>query len=165
MSLVMERKSIRKYSNKEIKDSIILKLLKSAMQAPSACNQQPWEFVVIDDEETLTKLSKMSSGAWMLGTVSKAIAVIMTNTTKSPLMREQDCAAATQNILLEATHLGLGSCWIGVYPKMDRVELADRLLNVPSESHVFSLISLGYPEKEEQIKERFDPLRIKYNRY
>lgn len=165
MSLLLKRKSIRKYNNKEVSEEIISTLLKSAMQAPSACNQQPWEFVVIDDLTTLKTLSEMSKGAWMLNTVSKAIAVIMTATEASPTMREQDCAAATQNILLEATNNNLGACWIGVYPKMDRVDIANKLLNVPSDKTVFSLISVGYPEKEEEVKIRFDKSRIKRNRY
>lgn len=165
MSLMMKRKSIRKYTNEEISDEVIYTLIKSGMQAPSACNQQPWEFVIIDDKNILNSLSKISSGAWMLGTVNKAIAVVMTETEASPLMREQDCAAATQNILLEATNQDLGACWIGIYPKKDRMQVANQLLNVPSDKTVFSLISIGVPLNEETVNIRFDKSRIRRNKY
>ncbi len=165
MSLLLKRKSIRSYTNQEVTDEVIDTLLVSAMQAPSACNQQPWEFIVIDDLDTLEKLSTISKGAWMLKDVTKAIAVIMTDTTSSPSMRAQDCAAATQNILLEATNQNLGACWIGIHPKEDRQPIANEMLNVPKGKDVFSLISLGYPKEEKDVKLRFDPSRVYKNRY
>jgi nitroreductase len=162
---MLKRNSVRKYTNQNIPDKVIETLLKSAMQAPSACNQQPWEFVVIDDRNILDKLSTMSSGALMLKTVHKAIAVIMTDTVKSPGMRTQDCGAATQNILLEATNQNIGSCWIGVYPLENRQLLAKELLNVPENKDVFCLVSLGYPQEEKEIELRYDESRIIRNKY
>lgn len=165
MSLLLKRKSIRNYTSKEISDEVLKKLLISAMQAPSACNQQPWEFVVIDDHELLLKLSKTSKGAWMLENVQKAIAVVLIPTEKAPTMAPQDCAAATQNILLEATNNGLGACWIGIYSKQDREDYVNQLLQVKDGKTVFSLISLGYPNKQEEITIRFDENRIVKNTY
>jgi nitroreductase len=133
------------------------------MQAPSACNQQPWEFIVIDDIQILKALSSMSKGAWMLANVTKAIAVVMTNTEKSPRMRPQDCAAATQNILLDATRQHLGAVWIGVYPLEERMEYANKLLNI-TKNTVFSLIALGEPNKEKEVTLRYDESRVHYNK-
>ncbi|MCK5761854.1 MAG: nitroreductase family protein, partial [Candidatus Izimaplasma sp.] len=103
MSLLLERKSIRNFTDKPIEKELIDKMLKAAMQAPSAHNQQPWEFIVVDDRDLLDELSKASNGAWMLKNVNVAIVPLIIPTEASPLFAVQDMAAATQNILLEAT--------------------------------------------------------------
>lgn len=165
MSVMLQRRSVRKYTEENISEEILDALLVSAMQAPSACNQQPWEFIVIDDKELLITLSTMSPSATLLNKANKAIAVIMTETTSSPGMREQDCGAATQNILLEATNQNIGSCWIGVYPLEDRQSFAKKVLNVTGNKNVFCLISLGYPQDEKEIKLRYDKTRVIRNKY
>jgi nitroreductase len=75
----------------------------------------------------------------------------------------QDCAAATQNILLEIADQGFGAVWLGVYPREERVEGARALLNLPSHIVPFSLIALGYPAEEKAAKNIFDRDRIKFN--
>ncbi|MCF7925706.1 MAG: nitroreductase family protein [Candidatus Izimaplasma sp.] len=164
MSLVLKRKSIRKYTNKVIEDEKIQELLKAAMQAPSANNQQPWEFIVVDDQALLTKLSEASPGAWMLKNVTKAIVVVMKETEKSPVMAPQDCATATQNILLRATELGLGGVWIGVYPKQERYTYIEAQLKI-TKGHAFSMIALGYPDADETVTLRYDKSRVHTNHY
>ncbi len=164
MSLLLKRKSIRHYNDQPISDSTITELLKAAMQAPSANNQQPWEFIVVDNPSLLDQLSKTSRGAWMLKDVKRAIVVVMTETEKSPVMAPQDCAAATQNILLRATELDLGAVWIGVYPREERFTHVDELLHITN-GHAFSMIALGYPKKEETVKLRYDDSRVHYNTF
>ncbi|MEC9484992.1 MAG: nitroreductase family protein [Candidatus Izemoplasma sp.] len=164
MSLLLQRKSIRQYTDQPIPNDIIDELLKAAMQAPSAVNQQPWEFIVVDNASLLEQLSQTSRGAWMLKDVSKAIVVVMKETDKSPVMAPQDCAAATQNILLRATELSLGAVWIGVFPKEERFTHVDEVLHI-KKGHAFSMIALGYPEKEASVTLRYDPKRVHYNTY
>ena len=163
MSLLLDRKSIRKFTDKIISEEDITKLLTAAMQAPSACNQQPWEFIVVDDKALLVELSKASRGAWMLADVNKAIIVIMTETEPSPRMRQQDCGAATENILLEATNLGIGSVWIGVYPLEERLEYVNKLLNITN-GNAFSMIALGYPNETRDVPLRYDKSRVYRNK-
>ncbi len=164
MSLLLKRKSIRKFTNQKIDNKVIKKLLKAAMQAPSAHNQQPWEFVIVNDQELLNKLSKASSGAWMLKDVTVAIVPLIIPTKASPHFAVQDMAAATENILLEATNLGIGSVWIGVYPLEERVKHVEEVLNIKDGKHPFSMIALGYPIEDEAVKIRYDEARIHYNK-
>jgi len=163
MNVLLNRYSVREFTDQQVTDDQINKMLKSAMQAPSAKNQQPWEFIVIDNKELLKKLSQTSKGAWMLQNVTKAIAVIMKESDKSPHMRPQDCAAATQNILLEAVQLGLGAVWIGIHPLEERYTYVNNLLNV-TKGTTFSLIAIGYPKAKKEVTLRYDVTRVHHNR-
>ena len=164
MSNLLKRYSCRSFTDENIIEKDITALLTSAMQAPSACNQQPWEFIVVDDKDTLKQLSKASKGAWMLAEANRAIIVVMTTTEPSPHMRPQDCAAATQNILLEATNLGLGAVWIGVYPLEERTNYINPILNVTNDKTVFSMIAMGHPSKEKDVVLRYDANRVYRNK-
>ncbi len=163
MSLVLKRKSIRKFIPAEIQDETIERLMMSAMQAPSATNQQPWAFIVIKNQAILEKLSNISKGAWPLKDAPLGILTLMKKDVNRPLMAPQDLAAATQNILLEATHMGLGSVWIGVYPKEDRIGAIEDILTIDKDTIPFSLIALGYPDDSvsTHVKYRFDKSNYK----
>lgn len=164
MSLVMKRKSVRKYTNQEVSDEDIRKILTSAMQAPSAVNQQPWEFVVVRNRETLDKLSKVSHGAWMLAQAPLCIHVIMRDEDlKKPDMRTLDLGACIENILLEVTNLGLGACWIGVYPEEDRIPKIREILNI-RKGTPFANIAIGHPVQKEEVEVRFDESRVHYEK-
>ncbi|MCD6482274.1 MAG: nitroreductase family protein [Candidatus Izimaplasma sp.] len=164
MSLLMERKSTRSFTEKIIEKKLIDKLLISAMQAPSAHNQQPWEFIVVNDRVLLDKLSSASNGAWMLKHVNVAIVPVLIPTEASPHFAVQDMAAATENILLEATNLGIGSVWIGVYPLDERVNHVEKVLNIKDGKHPFSMIALGYPKNHRKTKIRYNESRVYYNK-
>lgn len=163
MSLIMQRKSIRQYTNEPVSDEDINKILTSAMQSPSAMNQQPWEFVVVRKRETLDNLSKVSTGAWMLSQAPLCIHVIMKDDVKKPAMRSQDLGACVQNILLEVVNLGLGACWIGVYPEQDRISKIREILNI-KEGTPFANIAIGHPKEKEEVKVRFDANRVHYEK-
>lgn len=165
MSFILNRSSIREFKETPIEQDKITELLKAAMQAPSAKNQQPWEFIVIDDKSILLELSKTSTGSWPLNSATCAIIPMLMPSTLSPHFRVQDLSAATENILLEATNLGLGSVWIGIYPLEDRLSHVEKTLKISGESHPFSIIALGYPLKEKTVKERFDISRVHYNKW
>lgn len=163
MSIVMQRKSVRQYTNEAVSDEDIKKILTSAMQAPSACNQQPWEFVVVRERETLDKLSKVSTGAWMLSQAPLCIHVIMRDDAVRPDMRSQDLGASIQNILLEVVNLGLGACWIGVYPEEDRIPKIREILNI-KEGTPFANIAIGHPKEKTEVIVRFDESRVHYEK-
>ena len=133
------------------------------MQAPSANNQQPWQFIVVQQRDTLNKLSQVSRGAWMLSQAPLCITVVMTEDGKSPKMAPQDCAAAVENILLEAVEQGLGAVWIGVYPIEERTSKVNEILDI-TKGTAFANISIGYPTKEAEIVKRFDPTRVHYEK-
>ena len=164
MEAIFTRRSIRKYQDKKIEKEKIEKLLKAAMQAPSAWNQQPWEFLVIEDEETLKKLAGASPYAKMVPQAAAAIILLcnLEYTKTSPDYWAQGMSAATENLLLEAVELGLGAVWLGVYPNEDRMEYITELFQLPEDILPFTVIPLGYPEEENMFVDRFDEKRIHY---
>mgnify|MGYP000683356815 CR=1 FL=1 len=163
-SLPMQRKSIRRYKDEEVELSLVKTLLRSAMQAPSAINQQPWEFMVIRNRATLEALSNVSNGAWPLREAPIGIITMMRETGRKNDMRPQDMGACMENLLLEATHQGLGGVWIGAYPLEDRMDKIREIADLPSHLTPFSMVAIGYPAEGEDttVKERFDESRIHY---
>ena len=122
MSLIFKRKSVRKYSDESVPDEKIENLLKAAMQAPSACNAQPWEFIVVSKKEDKEAISKMHKFATPARDASHLIITLGNlNESKVHGMIEQDLGACNENILLQATHEGLGAVWLGFHPIEDRV--------------------------------------------
>lgn len=161
MSLMMKRRSVRQFTEKSVSKEDIMTLLTSAMQAPSAMNQQPWEYVVVQDKETLTELSKVSKGAWMLAYAPLCITVILKD--DQSVMATQDCAASVENILLEAVNLGLGAVWIGVYPREERYTRINELLNIKNGT-AFANIAIGHPKEQRDVTVRYDASRIHFEK-
>jgi len=168
MDVINIRRSVRKYAAKPIEKDKIEQLVKAAMQAPSAKNQQPCSFVVVCNKETLQEMSKASSNIEMLKDAACSIIVLIDSSKLNmPLMAPQDAAAATQNILLKAVDLKLGSCWCGIYPREERMKLISKLLNIPKHFLVFSVISIGYPEdsKANYFIDRYDQNKVYYEKF
>jgi nitroreductase len=166
MKAIFNRTSIRKYTSQKVTDDQLQKLLRAAMAAPSAGNEQPWEFVVLRNRKLLSAIPKFHPYSLMLYEASAAILVC------GDLSREkyagywvQDCAAATENMLLEAVELGLGAVWLGVYPNEERVVGMRKLLNIPESVVPFSLVSIGYPAEHTAAADRFDPARIHHDKW
>ena len=163
---IFERRSIRKYSKLPVSDDDIEKLLKAAMAAPSAGNQQPWEFIIIKDKNILVDITKFHPHSQMLKDAQSAIVVCADlDKEKNVGYWVQDCSAATENILIEAQHLGLGAVWLGVYPREDRVKGLTELLNLPVRVIPLSIVSLGYPDEKKEPSNRYDKLKIHINKW
>lgn len=158
---IKTRRSIRTFSDETIPEEQLTQILTCGMYAPSAGNQQPWQFILIQDKQVLRKIPDIHEHAHMMSMASAGILVcIDSSLEKHNNMGVQDCAAATQNILLAAHALGIGSCWLGVYPREKRMNSLREMLRIPDSVIPFSLIALGfYREKKEQI-ERFNKQRI-----
>ena len=148
MDIILNRRSVRKYDlTKKISFDELKDLCKYAEAAPSARRQSSREYIIIDNQDIINELSKVSKGSMILSECNTVIAVIGKdpNTLVTPHMQIQDLSAATENILLAATQKGFGSCWIGICPLEDRMDAAAKILNVKDNKFVFSLIALGYP--------------------
>ncbi|MEM2897025.1 MAG: nitroreductase family protein [Candidatus Bathyarchaeia archaeon] len=143
---IKKRRSIRNYKPDPIPDEFIEKVIDAARWAPSAHNAQPWEFIIIKDKELLRRLSKTHVYSGFLKDSPLAIAACV-DQNKSPNHFVEDCSAAIQNLLLAATALGLGTCWIAVYRhEDDKSEVYVReVLSIPENFRVIALISIGYP--------------------
>jgi nitroreductase len=164
LETIISRRSIRSYTEQPLNEAIYEDLLRAAMAAPSAHNQQPWEFVVIDDRKLLDAIPEFHPYSKMLSGAPAAILVCArSKDLKSDEFWPQDCAAATQNILLAAAALGVGSVWLGVYPKEPLMKGLRELLELPEDIVPFSLISLGYPAKSKDPSNRYDPARVHKN--
>lgn len=166
MNVIFRRRSIREYTGKKVSDELVEKVLRAGMAAPSAGNQQPWHFIVIDDREILNKIPKVHPYSKMLKNASHAIVVCGdVSLQRYEGYWVQDCSAATQNMLLMATELGLGSVWLGVYPVEERVAGIEQLFNLPEGVIPLSIISIGYPAETKEPADRFNPSRVHKNKW
>ena len=158
------RRSIRNYQDKQIPDELITQILKAAMAAPSARNQQPWEFIVISDPEIKEEVPTVSPFTKMILSAPAGILVCGNlDIETAPGYWVIDCSAATQNLLLAAHSLGLGAVWTGVYPREERMNGLTELLNLPQHISPHSLVVMGYPVEIPPQQDRFKPERIHYN--
>lgn len=165
-SAILQRRSIRKYSGKKLSKQLVDDLLKAAMYAPSAMNNQAWQFVVVDDRQKLDEVLKVISYAEMLKSSQAAILICGDlNLEKNIDYIQQNCSAATQNLMLWAHGVGLGSCWIGVYPVKETVSGLQKLFNLPEYVVPISMVSLGYPAENPIAEERFKPEKVHFNKW
>ena len=161
---ILDRRSIRRYRPGAVREEDVKTLLQCAMMAPSAGNGRPWSFVVIDDRAILDELAARHPYAAMLREAPTAICVCARSAGMADYW-QQDCAAATMNILIAAKELGLGTCWMGVAPVRERVDMVGGLLKLPEGVSAFNLIALGYPAEERDRPDRWDEGLIHRNRW
>ncbi|MBN2610219.1 MAG: nitroreductase family protein [Bacteroidales bacterium] len=163
---IHSRRSIRKYTNKQVSEEQVEILLKAAMHAPSAVNKQPWHFIVFSNAKIKEEIIVFHPNAWMLKEAPVGILVCYDeNLQHDTGYGEVDCGAATQNILLAAHGIGLGSVWIGIYPRQQRIVAICELFKLPSHIKPFSVVAVGYPDEKQLLPDRFRKERIHYERW
>ena len=162
MNSIFRRVSIRKYQNKPVEPEKIEALLRAAMQAPSAANQQPWEFYVVTDKEKLRALSEASRYAAMTKDAPVAIVSAYRKDIPMPMYAEIDLSIAMENLWLEADAQGLGGVWLGIAPLEKRMKAVEEVLDIPDHLRAFAIFPLGYPAEEKKQQDRFDESRIHY---
>ena len=160
------RRSIRAFTPRPVSLEIVRELVRAAMHAPSAGNEQPWHFVILTDRELLDKIPDFHPYAGMLAEAPVAVLVCGDpRQEKHPGMWVQDCAAATQNLLLAAHAKGLGAVWVGVHPREDRIEPLRRLMALPEVVIPFALIPIGHPAETPESEDRYRPELIHLNKW
>ena len=166
MDPILTRRSIRKYTEEPVSEESVTRLLRAAMAAPSARNQQPWHFVVIRDRGTLEHIASTQSTATMARRAQVGIVVCGDLTLEeSPGYWVQDCAAATENLLIAATSEGLGAVWCGIYPREHRVQNFRDLLVLPDHVVPMALVLLGHPAEDPPPSDRYQPDRVRRERW
>ena len=166
MDTIYRRRSIRKYTGEPVSDEVLMAVVKAGMNAPSAGNQQPWHFVIIDQRPLLEKITDIHPYAQMLHEAPAAILVCGDlNLEKHVGYWVQDCSAAVENMLLEIVDLGLGGVWLGVHPREDRVSGLRKLLDIPEGIVPFALIALGHSNESKGLKDEFHKERIRRNHW
>ncbi len=163
LDFIFSRRSVRVYEDKPIPEKALRDLLEAAMAAPSACCSDPWHFVVARERETLDALAGALPHGAMLADAGAAVAVCGDMNKAdggqfSYLL--QDCCAATQNLLLAANALGLGSVWLGVHPGDDRIARIRSVLEIPSNVIPICVVSLGWPGEAPEARTRYKESRV-----
>lgn len=162
------RKSVRSYTSEPVAPEQVEILLKAAMAAPTAMNVQPWSFVVLDNREALDVLSDALPYAKMLKQAPLAIIVcgetMMGEGRENPFW-EQDCSAATQNLLLAAEAIGLGAVWTAAYPDLNRCNGIKEALGMPETVMPLCVVPVGHPAGDDQPKDKWKPEKIHYGKW
>jgi nitroreductase len=163
LTALLDRRSIRKYLSKDVPEEIIMSLLKAAMYAPSARNTQSWQFIVVRKREMLDAIMEVHPYSQMLDKAPLAIIVCGDKTLEEHEgYLALNCSAATQNLMLAAYGCGLGTVWLGVYPRKERIEPLCELFNLPAHIVPISIVVAGYPDETRVRPERFLKERIHF---
>ena len=161
LRFIQARRSIRRYKDEPVSDEQVETLLRAAMAAPSAGNEQAWAFVIIRERATLDAAMEVHPYASMLRTAALAIVVCGDQSRdRHDTMWVQDCSAATQNLLLAAANIGLGTCWCGVHPRPEREAGLRKLCRLPEGIVPFALIAVGVPDEDKGPADYYDPERV-----
>ncbi len=167
VDVLCKRRSTRSFTCDPVSDELIQKLLIAAMAAPTAANSQPWEFIVVNDPEALSIIREEMVFARYKAPLAIVVCGNMKLAFKGPgkEMWVQDCSAATENMLIAATGLGLGSVWIGVYPLDSNVNVVRKILDMPNEVVPLNIIYFGYSEEVKEARSRYNEKRVYFNTY
>ena len=176
LKLIINRQSDRKYSDRPIEKDKLDRIIEAGRMSPSACNAQPWKFIVVNEPELVTKVAGAAS-AKLIGMnsfVAQAQVIIVIVREKANMSSKVgatiknkdyslfDIGIATENICLQAEAEGIGSCIIGWFDE----KLIRKLLSVPGSKRVELLITLGYSLSEKREKRRKPPEDVvSYNKY
>ena len=162
MNPIFTRVSIRKYQDRPVEKEKTLAILRAAMQAPSATNQQPWEFYVVTNKEKLKALSEASPYAGMTKDAPVAIVAAYRKDCRVPAYAQIDLSIAMENLWLETDAQGLGGVWLGIAPQEEKMKAVEAILNMPDTLRAFAIFPYGYPAEERAQQDRFDESRIHY---
>lgn len=166
---IMTRTSVRAYTEEPVDSLVVDKLVRAGMAAPSARNQQPWHFVVVNNKELLSQLSKTADGSKMAE--NAPLAIVVCGNMQHTLDGEardywiQDCSAAIENILLAAHGFGLGAVWNGGYPNKERAAKVSAVLHLPENIVPLGMVVIGYPAENPEPKDKYMPENVSYNLY
>jgi nitroreductase len=163
LEVIRRRRSVRQYTTQQLDDSQIHLLLEAAMCAPSANDSRPWHFIVVRDAALRAQLSQAHQWAGMAAQ-APVVFVICGDEQRSDHWVE-DTSAATENLLLQATSMGLGGVWIGIYPRSPREDYVRSVMGLPIHLRVLCLVPLGYPSALPNSRSRFDPTRVHHDRF
>lgn len=160
MNAIFTRTSVRKFEDRPVEKEKIEKLLQAGFVAPSAGNQQPWEFYVVTKRETIEALAKTSPYAVSAAKAPVVLVIAARKDVIFPGITDIDCAIATENLWLELEELGLGGVMMAVSPVPERMEAVGKILNLPDNQYAFALLPFGYPVGKKPQVDRYDAKKI-----
>lgn len=162
--VLQSRRSIRKYTEEPVSKEEIDLLMHAAMSGPSACNKTPWEFYVVTDEAVLEKLRNASRYSKIYAPLAIVVCGSLSRALPSQLAPYwiQDCSAATENILLAATDLGLGTVWCGIHPQKRAEERVREALGLTEKQIPLNIIYVGHPDQVQEPRDQYKETYIHY---
>ena len=164
---ILQRKSVRAYTDRAVSHEQLDTLIRAAMAAPTGRDMRPWHFIVLEGRHQLSPLVEQLPYAKMLAEAQAAVVVCgdmsVTDKEGNPSRNWTfDCSAATENLLLQAEAMGLGAVWTGVYPYDERLEAVKQALHLPDHLIPLNVIPIGYPKGDPQPKDKYDPAKVEY---
>ena len=154
--LIRKRKSIRKYdTSKPVSDALVTKLLDAARLAPSACNLQPWHFIVVRDNNVKEKLKEAYGREWFYTAPVIIVGCVDTSVSWKRSFDKADYSQvdliiAFEHLLLAAANEGLGTCWVGAFNPV----VAKKVLGVPENVNIVAMTPVGFPAEDPAAKPR-----------
>jgi nitroreductase len=169
LKTIFERRSVRQYTGDPVEREQLETLVKAGMAAPSSRDTRHFYFVIVDDPELIDQLNEKLPYSKMLASARHAIVVIsdlkVAHGGAETDYWAQDCAAASQNILLAAKDLGLGACWTGTHPREARVQVVRELLSLPDHVRPLCVIAVGKPTDTVEPRDKFDQTHVFWNQW
>ena len=162
MNSIYHRVSIRRFQDSPVEKEKIEAILRAAMQAPSAANQQPWEFYVVTNREKIRELAMSHPYAKAAKDAPVVVVPVYRKECILPMYAQIDLAIAVENMWLETDAQGLGGVWMGIAPLEERMEAVEKILDIPEHLRAFALFPCGYPAEERTQQDRWDDSRIHY---
>lgn len=167
LEMIYKRRSIRQYQEKTVPRELLIELTQAGMAAPSAVNKQPWQFIVVTDQPQLSALKNVLP----YGKYNAPAALLVCGVPGSAHADDfgnywvQDCSAATENILIAAVGLGLGTVWTAVFPVQERVEMVQKVLDLPPDVIPLNVILVGFPAEEKPARTQYNEKKVHWQKY
>ena len=168
LAFIFSRRSVRKYEEREVPAAMLHDLLEAGMAAPSAVAKDPWHFIILRERSELNRLADILQHGQMLRQAGAAFVVcgdiqLAHDQQESYLL--QDLSAASENILLAANALGLGTCWLGVHPRPERMDGISKLFQLPANIIHMCGIAIGWPQEPPPARTRFKQDRVHHRKW
>lgn len=167
LKTIRTRRTVRHFLNEPVSAETLETLCRAAMCAPSACNKQMWQFVVVTERADLDAMAAFLPSAKMLAQAPAAIVVCGEPAETFGFYWQQDCAAATQNLLLAAHSLGLGACWCGLFPREEPAEATAKFLGIPGGVIPMAVLAIRHPDPAagEKPKDKWKPQKVHFGKW
>ena len=162
LKALQKRRSVRRFTEEAVSKKDIDILMHAAMSGPSACNARPWDFYVVESKTVLQNLHKATKYSDISAPLAIVVCRNLSHALPAPLTDfwVQDCSAATENILLAATGIGLGAVWCGIYPNRDAMENVKKTLGLPEENIPLNIIHVGHPDQFPEPRDQYDEKHV-----
>jgi len=158
---IYSRRSIRNFKDKDVEKTKIEKLLRTAMAAPSACNIQPWDYIVIDTKEII---GKIKNSIEKYGNYNTPLIMVITGNNKNIPWKDNgiiDCALAMENIMIAAPTIGLGTVCIGGFNR----QIIKEILEIPEGIEAIGMLYIGYPNEYKKSRTKYIKEAIHWNKF